>query len=149
MTTIPKEITIPLADFQRAALTSLMAGIANSDVGEALQLVLAKGLRALLVGQDLPEVKRQLAQGGERDLPEDDHIFRSPRASANYLGFPIDSEREAQLDELLKEHPHLSEEEVCRIVFDFGLRAVQTSPFARRLLANTKPKSPSDDRGQR
>ena len=118
MIPIPKDITIPLDDLQRAAFKSLIAEVKDANLGELLQVVLARGLRATLVGQDLPEVRRQLGQGSQPDIREHDNIFGSPRVSSNYIGFPLDSEQEAQFDELHLRHAHLSEEELCRIIFD-------------------------------
>jgi hypothetical protein len=149
MTTIPKDITIPLGDLQRNAIRSLLQKApTNYQLSDLFDLILAKGLSALLVCQDLPEVRRQLAERSERSIPEGIERHSIPRVSSDYVGFPLDAEQDARLEELLKAHPHLSEEEVCRIVLDFGLRAMKTVPFAKTLLANTKPGKTPDAGGQ-
>jgi len=142
MTTIPKDIIIPIEDFQRAALKSLMeAAPPDYELTDLVQLILAKGLQTLLVGRDLPEVTRQLA---EPPVEEGPAAGRVPRVASNYIGFPVDVEQEIELNALLREHRHLCEEEVCRIVFDFGLHAVQTYPFGQKLLASTRPRHTPD-----
>jgi len=139
MTSIPKDVTIPFDDLHRSALQSLMNGAPpNYELADLLQLVLTKGLQAMLVGRELPEVTRQSAERSEEPLPQDAYRPRVPRGATDYIGFPLDREQASELDNLLITYSHLSEEEVCRILLDCGLRDVHRDPFVQELLAKTR-----------
>ena len=139
MPTISENITIHLDDLQRCALRSLLdSAPLGMDLDELLRGVLFSGLAQLLKGRALAgsadglEEKAQAFHAmGERTL------VASTRAVEDFLGFPFATDQQAALDDLLTTYSHLSEEEVCRILLDCGLRDVDRDPFAQALLAGT------------
>src|SRR5580704_8312586 len=115
MKTIPEEVTIPLQDLQRSALRSLLdSGPAGMDLDELLQGVLITGLAQLLKGRPLAGIADGLEEKAQAfDAMGENSLEAGPRVAADFLGFRIDADQQAALDDLLATYSHLSEDEIC------------------------------------
>lgn len=135
MTDIPEQVTLPTSRLERSALRSLMA---NAPPGftfdELLQLVLLKGLAALVRGRELPGISEEITQEAQARLPSRTSPSNSQRVSHDYIGFFIEEHDDQALEELRTQHPFVDEDELCRIVFSAGLRAVPDDDAAQRSL---------------
>lgn len=143
MKTIPEEVTIPLQELLRSALRSLLdSGPAGMDLDELLQGVLITGLAQLLKGRPLAGIADGLEEKAQAfHAMGEKSLEASPRVAADFLGFSIDDGQQAALDDLLATYAHLTEEEVCRILLDCGLKNLHDDPFVQELLASTRPGS--------
>lgn len=133
---IPEQVSLSLDNLQRSALKSLMDHAPPGfTFDELLQLVLLKGLAALVRGRELPGIGEEIIQEAQADLPSG---TRSPpnslRVSHDYIGFFIEEHDDEALEELRTQHPFVDEDELCRIVFNAGLRAVPNDDVAQRSL---------------
>lgn len=131
---IPEEVTIPLGNLQRSALRSLMDRAApDYRFDELLQLVFIKGMAALVKDRELPGISEEIIQEAQTDLPSGRKtLSKHPRVVADYLGFAIQADEVEALDELVAQHPFVDEDELCRIVFSAGLRALPQDDAAQR-----------------
>lgn len=136
MTDIPEQVTIPLGNLQRAALKSLMD---HAPPGfrfeELLELVLIKGVAALVKGRNLDATHQEIVREAEADLPTGtDGPSNGHRVSVDYVGFFIEADDDQALEELAAQHPFVDEDELSRVVFSAGLRALPNDDDAQRSL---------------
>jgi len=136
MTDIPEQVTLPIGNLQRSALKSLMDHAPHGyPFEELLQLVFVKGLASLVKGRRLERTHTEVLQRAEADLPQGTGgTSEAPRLSADYLGFFIEADAERALQELAAQHPFVDEDELSRIVFSAGLRALPNDDGAQRSL---------------
>jgi hypothetical protein len=136
MTDIPERVTIPLGKLQRSALRSLMD---HAPPGyrfeELLELVLMKGLAALVKGRSIDAAHQEIVRQAEADLPSGtDGPSDGQRVSVDYLGFFIEADDDRALEALVAQHAFVDEDELCRIIFSAGLRAIQHDDVAQQCL---------------
>lgn len=146
MTEIPPEVILPLPNLQRSALRSLMnAAPPGYTLVALLDLVLTKGLAAVMKGRELP-ISEEMAERAQASLPSGkSKVVKVPRVAADYVGFSIEPHQQAALEALEGRFPLADEDELLRILLDVALRALPHDALARtRLDAATVTVQPSE-----
>lgn len=134
---IPEQVTIPLGNLQRSTLKALMdKAPPGYQLDELLELVFMKGLATMVRGRELPGIsEEEILEAAMTDLPSGARsLSNSPRVSHDYLGFFIEAHHDQALQELAARHPFVDEDELCRIVFSAGVRALPDDDVAQRCL---------------
>jgi hypothetical protein len=140
--------TVRLPNLQRSAIKSLLeAAGPDYTVSSLLELVLVKGLVAVLKGRPLPEVPDitiRLEEQAEASIPVGRIDAKHPRIASDYVGFSITAEQQAALEELEARYPFLGADEMGRILLDCAIRSLPTDDRAQRLLdaASASSKEP-------
>lgn len=131
---IPEEATIKLHNLQRSALKSLLDDAPpDYRLDDLLDLVIIKGIAAIVNGRELPEIHVQ----AEADLPTSNRASRAQRVAVDYLGFSIEPHQQAALKELEERYPLVDDEELGRILLDAALRALPHDDLAQQRLGDS------------
>lgn len=132
---IPEQTTIKLPSLQRSALRSLLnAAPPDYRLDDLLELVVIKGIAALVKGRELPGISDDIREKADAPLPSGSGGVKGERVSEDYVGFFITPDQDAALLEVEERFPLVDEDEVLRIVLDAGLRALPRDPVAQRRL---------------
>lgn len=135
MTDIPEQATINLPNLRRSALKSLLDNAPpNYQLDDLLELVVIKGIAALLKGRELLGLGEEIEAKFEASLPACNRILRRRRVAADYVGCSIEAHQRAALEELEDRFPLVDEDELLRILLDVALRALPHDVVAQRRL---------------
>lgn len=135
MNAIPERATIKLPNLHRSALRSLLdAAPPNYHLDDLLELVIAKGIAALVKGRELPGSHEQAEVA---TLPMGKRATKGQRVAADFVGFHITADQQAALKELEERNPLVDDDEMGRILLDAGLRALPHDEIAQKRLGDS------------
>ena len=135
MTEIPEQVTLHLHNLQRAALRSLLDNAPREyQLDDLLELVVIKGLASLVKDRELPGISEEIKEHARESLPRRRSTSTASRVAADYVGFSIDPQQRAALEELEERFPLADEDELLRILLDVALRMLPHDDIAMRQL---------------
>jgi hypothetical protein len=135
MTDIPEQATINLPNLQRSALKSLLDNAPpHYQLDDLLELVIIKGIAALVKGRELPDISDEIHERAKASIPMGNRASRGPRVAADYVGCSIDAHQRAALEELEGRFRLVDEDELLRVLLDVALRALPEDAIAQARL---------------
>ncbi len=135
MTDIPEQATISLPNLQRSALKSLLDNAPpNYQLDDLFDLVIIKGIAALVKGRELPDSSGEIYERSKASLPMCNRVSKGRRVAADYVGCSIEIHQQTALEELEERFPLVDEDELLRILLDVALRALPHDVVAQRRL---------------